>query len=167
MLDILIFFDNLLDIVFFFTPKPLVLYAFSLFIVTIGRTLTYRGGIYNRILKYCLLLFYFIMAVHRAGIFFLIFEGNLTGMNLFELISLLMPTICVFLLMVIIRRKKFPGTSRKIINFGVMWVGFISLCLLALYTIPQDIIFELNLLYAAVMFMILIFGGRNAGGGRF
>ena len=159
---ILDLFSSFLNFIYFFIPEGLVLFAFSMAILTITKVLSKRGGKINILIKYCVLLIYAVFSAYQVGLF-LLYERIRGGMDIFSAFTLIAPMACMFFVMVWAKRKKLPFTKKKVLNYIVMWVLYLIISIIVWILMPEDILFGWNLVYIVGSFTILMVftdGGR-------
>lgn len=161
MYEILEWFRYILNICYFFIPERLVLFAFSLLVLTISKILDSRIGFANRIIKVCVLILYIVYSLYMLGVFFVLEQVQDAG--LFELVPLLFPLLCMFWVTITFKRKKIPGTRKKIFNYLVMFIlYFIVSFVIYFFLMPESMIFEINLAYMIILF-VLLFAATEGG----
>lgn len=161
MYEILEWFRYVLNIFYFFIPEGLVLFAFSLLVLTISKILDSRVGFANKIIKGCILILYIVYSLYMLGVFFIL--EQVQDAEMFDLVPLLLPLFCMFWVSISFRRKKIPGTRKKIFNYLVMFIlYFLVSFIIYFFLMPDSMIFEINLAYMIILF-VLLFAATEGG----
>ena len=157
--DSLQFIFTVLNVFYFYVPRYLVIYAFSLLVLTIAKILNKRGGKGNKVAKIGLIVFYMLLALYKIGVFHLF-----VGTETMDLLLGILPIVCMFWLLKSMKRRRFPMSSKKVFNYITVWVLYLILCIVVLFLDPDEIIFIFNLLYMTICFIILMIttnGGKE------
>jgi len=157
ILEILFYNWMIVRICFFFVPTLLVIFSFSMVVLTLGLWCKYKEKIqYKYILRFLLICYVILTSAYALGLIqqtSKIATLSLSIMEIFTIIVGILAPICILIVGRLLLRLKIKGIS--VFNPIILWIIYLILCCIWEILYPEEIFLLIAVLFVCVNIVLV------------